>query len=451
MSAALLIRERNPDANFVLHGGPPLYTERTSFYPTNSDITTTTKDLTQHKYRAELYRDILLEDDDNLRGSLRSAARSLRLVSNNIRQNLEEDGTAKTYLPQSQSQHGKLTYRDQMGLEEDTSAAKTYLTQSQSLPRSRHGGGLTYRDELDLTEKQAGSRGTRREDQRKWLTDSEWNTSSGHHVAYEGNVPRATLVSRGPSMTSGQPLTKSLSQEREAERLWRTVNVDMDLAEVPLTRFTRKDLMASEYFPVTMSSCSASEGSTSPRRSRSRSSSHHRLAKSAVVRSGSPGRTPVTDNFRNMKRLEKLYLVTSEVPATGNISDLPKEGYGVLQILRDIVDILRQMVPPTAASAPHAIVSPYLDEIAQLRRERLRLEEEHLKELNRLTTLERVRGPKPKWYELKDTQFHFEAGKNNELLRSHDRWNTALKYRSFELSQSQPDLSALHMRSASFS
>ena len=54
-------------------------------------------------------------------------------------------------------------------------------------------------------------------------------------------------------------------------------------------------------------------------------------------------------------------------------------------------------------------------------------------------------------YELKDTQFHFEAGKNNNLLRTQDRWEAVLNSRSQELSRSQPDLSTLHMRSASFS
>ncbi|XP_076445409.1 uncharacterized protein LOC143283150 [Babylonia areolata] len=391
MSTALLIRDKNPDDDFVLHGGPPLYTERTFFYPTNSDITTTTKKLSQHQYRADLYRDVLQEEEDhNLRSSLRSMARSLRLVSGNIRNNLEEESTAKSYLRPS-SRQGTLVFKDELQDREE-GALETYSSRAQ--------------------------------DPRRWLTQSEWNTSSGHHVAYDDNVARTTVLNKEPSattrmMSQTMAAAKSLdNNEREAERLWRTVNVDMDMAEVPLTRFTRKDLMASEYFPITMS-CSGSERSSSVRRSRPRTRSPQRLAQSARMRALSSERTPVTDNFRNMKRLEKLYLVTSEAPAI--------------------------------ASAPPSIISPYREEIAQLRRQRLRLEEEHLQELNRLTTLERVRGPKPKWYELKDSQFHFEAGKNNELLRTQDRWNATLKSRSLELSQSQPDLSTLHMRSASFS
>ena len=37
------------------------------------------------------------------------------------------------------------------------------------------------------------------------------------------------------------------------------------------------------------------------------------------MRTKTPDRMPVTDNFRSMKRLEKLYLVTAEAPAIGEI------------------------------------------------------------------------------------------------------------------------------------
>jgi hypothetical protein len=43
--------------------------------------------------------------------------------------------------------------------------------------------------------------------------------------------------------------------------------------------------------------------------------------------------------------------------------------------------------------------SPYKTELARLRLDSLRLEEEHLLELKRQAELERIRGPQPKWYE----------------------------------------------------
>ncbi|XP_068096689.1 uncharacterized protein [Hyperolius riggenbachi] len=62
--------------------------------------------------------------------------------------------------------------------------------------------------------------------------------------------------------------------------------------------------------------------------------------------------------------------------------------------------------------------SPYQQELTRLRLERLRVEEELLMEIKRQQELERTRGPKPKWYEMKNPQFHYEARKNNELLKS---------------------------------
>ncbi|XP_069466229.1 uncharacterized protein DDB_G0287625-like [Ambystoma mexicanum] len=74
-------------------------------------------------------------------------------------------------------------------------------------------------------------------------------------------------------------------------------------------------------------------------------------------------------------------------------------------------------------------MSPYQQELARLRLERLRVEEEFLLELKRQQELERTRGPKPKWYEMKGAQFHYEARKNNELLRSSD-FQSTYNYRS---------------------
>lgn len=74
-------------------------------------------------------------------------------------------------------------------------------------------------------------------------------------------------------------------------------------------------------------------------------------------------------------------------------------------------------------------MSPYQQELARLRLERLRVEEEFLLELKRQQELERTRGPKPKWYEMKGSQFHYEARKNNELLRGSSDFQSLYDYR----------------------
>ncbi|XP_062821849.1 uncharacterized protein LOC134294490 [Anolis carolinensis] len=73
--------------------------------------------------------------------------------------------------------------------------------------------------------------------------------------------------------------------------------------------------------------------------------------------------------------------------------------------------------------------SPYRQELARLRLERLGVEEAWLLELKRQQELERTRGPKPKWYEMRNSQFHYEARKNNELLRNSQEVPSVSKYR----------------------
>ncbi|KAM5141070.1 uncharacterized protein ACMZJ9_014839 isoform 1-T1 [Mantella aurantiaca] len=82
--------------------------------------------------------------------------------------------------------------------------------------------------------------------------------------------------------------------------------------------------------------------------------------------------------------------------------------------------------------------SPYQQELTRLRLERLRVEEELLLELKRQQELERTRGPKPKWYEMKGSQFHYEARKNNELLKSSKDYQSIYNYRQ-DLSSASRD------------
>nr|XP_028596702.1 uncharacterized protein LOC114602531 isoform X1 [Podarcis muralis] len=74
-------------------------------------------------------------------------------------------------------------------------------------------------------------------------------------------------------------------------------------------------------------------------------------------------------------------------------------------------------------------MSPYQQELARLRLESLRMEEAWLLEQKRQQELERTRGPKPKWYEMRNSQFHYEARKNNELLRNSQDVQSVYDYR----------------------
>jgi len=81
--------------------------------------------------------------------------------------------------------------------------------------------------------------------------------------------------------------------------------------------------------------------------------------------------------------------------------------------------------------------SPYQQALARLRLERLRVEEQYLLQLKRESELERIRGPKLKWYETKGPQFHYECNKNTNLHKNQESWQETLDYRNDLLATSR--------------
>ncbi|CAB3993966.1 Hypothetical predicted protein [Paramuricea clavata] len=76
-----------------------------------------------------------------------------------------------------------------------------------------------------------------------------------------------------------------------------------------------------------------------------------------------------------------------------------------------------------------ALASPYQYKLAKLKMERLKIEEDRLLHKKSLSELERIRGPSPRWYELKTSGFHVEAKKNNQLLSSKGHYKEIMDYR----------------------
>jgi hypothetical protein len=79
-------------------------------------------------------------------------------------------------------------------------------------------------------------------------------------------------------------------------------------------------------------------------------------------------------------------------------------------------------------SLPNFEESPYANWITHLRREGLKLEEDILLELKRQQELERMRGPMPRWYELRTREFHHEAKRNTDMLHRSVEWQDMLEY-----------------------
>ncbi|XP_069140917.1 uncharacterized protein [Argopecten irradians] len=85
---------------------------------------------------------------------------------------------------------------------------------------------------------------------------------------------------------------------------------------------------------------------------------------------------------------------------------------------------------PYKATSSKVITSPYQPEIARLRMERLRIEQDRLLEVKRCEEIERIRGPNPKWYESKGPDFHYECSKNTEMMKHEDHWDELVEYRN---------------------
>ncbi|XP_005090625.1 uncharacterized protein LOC101847628 [Aplysia californica] len=185
--------------------------------------------------------------------------------------------------------------------------------------------------------------------------------------AMNRNPPPASLLSRTEWYT--KPIHLSAS-----------VNVPM----------STEDMLASRYFPVTLGELKSLEMLEDIRPGRSRSPTRSKKSK-GHQRSKSATRGEA-------RRIDyDVYYLTSEAP---NIK-----------------------------TAGIAFTSPYSDELSKLRMEKLRIEERQYLELKRQAELEKIRGPKPKWYSLKGPEFHIEAKKNNDLVRNSDKWDDLLTYR----------------------
>lgn len=94
----------------------------------------------------------------------------------------------------------------------------------------------------------------------------------------------------------------------------------------------------------------------------------------------------------------------------------------------DSMYLMSSEAPVTHNSSP-LYTSPYISDLSALRMERLRIEEDRYLELKRLQELERLRGPKQKWYESSGPDFHYESHKNTEMIKSQKHFDQLVKYK----------------------
>ena len=119
----------------------------------------------------------------------------------------------------------------------------------------------------------------------------------------------------------------------------------------------------------------------------------------------------------------------------GNVTSDPSENIRKTPIREFDLSLFRDAENHMLSSRTlSALATPYQEELARLRLDRLRLEEERLLKKKCLDELERIRGPKPRWYELKTPDFHREAKRNNDILSLSGHYEDIMQYREQLLS-----------------
>lgn len=140
-------------------------------------------------------------------------------------------------------------------------------------------------------------------------------------------------------------------------------------------------------------------------------------------------------NIENLARKKPLKAAVLKSSMEGNITSDPTENMRKTPIRNFDLSVFRnaenQMLSSRTLSA---LATPYQEDLARLRLDRLRLEEERLLRRKCIDELERIRGPKPRWYELKTPEFHREAKRNNDVLSSSGHYEEIMEYRDQLLS-----------------
>ncbi|XP_045197716.2 uncharacterized protein LOC123552264 [Mercenaria mercenaria] len=380
MSATHFFRTtaKNPDDDFVLHGKSTSYWER-SEYPTNSQLTLTTSRLSQHSiYNPDNYRE--RKHEKKYARSLTDLANNLEYLSDKVDNTLSKGVTFKDEDRQIEDE-----IRQELREEIEASTFTKPVKMTESLRRDLDEDNL-----LDLYEKHVGEI----DDLSGKPTsprDAQWFVNPNH---LDTTCEAPTLQSIGKTYRYGDKCKKN---------------------------YADKDSVALDFFPVTLGSsyelCALDYPASEPlnrtappslRTGRSKSASRLGRSKSASRLGRSHQFRTVDRSFNEKQDLDKLYLMTKEAPTIGKSS--------------------------VQFATPHELI------LGKLRMERLKLEEAKLLELKRLEELERIRGPKPKWYESTGPEFHYEAHKNTQLIRSVSDYQDMLDYREDLLRSSYDNL-----------
>ncbi|XP_046572533.1 uncharacterized protein LOC124280597 [Haliotis rubra] len=313
-------------------------------------------------------------DNKKLSQSLRSMSHNLNRVSSNLKQTLLGKDSEVSTLSQSKDFHSSL----------HTSATEAELA------RLMH-------QNLDLEDSYDGRPRSREE--------SQWYTSPVHMSQTYLRPSRSISPVHKTAGTLGALVDQEMASDNQVQR------------EMAYKALADEGALASRYFPVTLGAAyylqAADRQTGAP------------LSSTTLVKSRPSKSQSKTGILKKSKRAK------SAARADELLGNTEYKN-------QDDMHFMANEAPSIASAVKLITVTPYQAELARLRMERLRMEEDRLLELKRQEELERIRGPKQKWYEMKTPEFHYEAHKNNQLIRSRDKWQDLMTYRE-ELSHASDD------------
>ncbi|CAH1799072.1 unnamed protein product [Owenia fusiformis] len=395
------------DDDFVVHGRTTPMWEKPG-HLSNSQLTTTTRRLTQNTlYSPDNKRDMRRSFDEK---HLSDVANQLNNMSDSMRKSVSfsRNSTRRSY------DNDKSVWSDNDSIDEElVRLIDRDNAEADVKPRNRamkQLQSLKTKQSEQLINRSVSPYG------------SQWYTKPMHltpeKFAYHDTSlsPQRSVSSPAfhrPTGSLGASLAiAELAKENATEYDLQDMNDQFEAYPV--------DMMEKAFFPVTLGASKVvrtkleanGDIDHSPSRSMTFSPAPKRRPKSAGSRPPTGSRSQSTRS--RMTPVDKMFLMNANTPTIKDAGVIPS--------------------------------SPYEYELAKLRMDRLRLEEDHLLELKRQAELERIRGPKPKWYEMKTPQFHYEANKNNTLIKSKSDWQALYDYRQ-ELSRASQNFDKSYNKS----
>ncbi|XP_038078827.1 uncharacterized protein LOC119746106 [Patiria miniata] len=435
---------RNPDAGFVLHGRrTPIGIDKPKEYLTNSQRTISTRNLSQNT----LYQPDSRSSSRFSERSFSSASERLQKRDKSPRryQRLQDSASESVFDAESLfgSMNGgtaaRLERREQSRKPRDSEFSLDFTGLGNSLSKSLN-KSVSFSKQLEEY-KTNGSKAKAYDDDLEDTFEEELQKLIDDDIK-ENERFEQDLAGKPKSKHESEWFTEPVHLTKTADYpVFQSLGVDTkttspvnrtagmlgtELAQQKVAHQMLLDDVARQYFPVTLGEMPSIMRTVTPQPPNSVAKKYAQArSMESASRSTSNGTGRVSSAPASKTQPPRTHSSHSSTSSYSNPKVDALCDYNYLRASKPFVE-------------ETVTASPYQYELAQLKMERLRLEEQRLLESKRQEELERIRGPTPKWYELKSPQFTYELHKNNKLLQSKKDWQNLMDYRE-QLTRSSQD------------